>query len=67
MKTFALFLFVILTSLPVMAHPGHGQASDSFSMLHYLTQPVHLMGGVAMAGGIITIIFWLKKIKEVKE
>ncbi len=29
----------------VAAHPGHGQTGGDFSLLHYLIEPQHVLGG----------------------
>ncbi len=40
-------LSVLASALPVaaMAHPGHGD-SEGFSIIHYFTEPVHVLVGL---------------------
>lgn len=33
------------------AHPGHGRAGDAYGLQHYLTEPVHVLGGLALLLG----------------
>jgi putative Mn2+ efflux pump MntP len=35
----------LITIASLAVHPGHG-TGDGFSLLHYLTEPSHLLGGV---------------------
>jgi hypothetical protein len=39
------------------AHPGHGRPGDPFSLQHYLTEPVHVLGGLALllAASLVTV------------
>jgi hypothetical protein len=41
--------FAVATA--AMAHPGHSQGGDPFSLHHYLTEPVHVLGGMALLLG----------------
>jgi hydrogenase/urease accessory protein HupE len=46
---FALFAIASLGTPPAaVVHPGHGKPWDGFSLVHYLTEPVHLLGVVAL-------------------
>lgn len=40
-------LSILVTVLPAaaMAHPGHGD-SEGFSIIHYFTEPVHVLVGL---------------------
>lgn len=44
-------VLVAFTSLtiasPALAHPGHGVPGEGYSLLHYLTEPVHVASGLA--------------------
>jgi putative copper export protein len=56
----ALLAGVVVTALPSMAsaHPGHG-STDGSSWLHFVTEPVHVMGGLAvLAVGASLLFFW---------
>lgn len=45
-----LIVFACLTLLAsaASAHPGHGRPGEGTSLLHYLTEPVHVVGIVAL-------------------
>ena len=45
-------LFTCTSTLTVMAHSGHGHNGDSSNIIHYLTEPIHFMVGLA---GLIAI------------
>ena len=34
---------------PSWAHPGHGVGGGDWSVLHYLTEPAHLVGALGLA------------------
>jgi hypothetical protein len=38
-----------MTIANLALHPGHGRTGDGFDLIHYLTEPIHLLGGVALA------------------
>jgi len=38
----------LLVASAAGAHPGHGQAGDPFAVAHYLGEPVHALGGIAL-------------------
>ena len=42
-----------------VAHPGHGPEGGGFSLLHYLTEPLHLAGlAVALLVGLGVRQWW---------
>lgn len=43
------------------AHPGHGRDGDGHSLQHYLTEPLHLAAGIAVAAAVISVIWLLRK------
>jgi hydrogenase/urease accessory protein HupE len=43
------FLVAGLASSPAWAHPGHGVDGGDWSLLHYLTEPDHLIGALGLA------------------
>jgi hypothetical protein len=38
----------LLVASAAGAHPGHGQPGDPFGAVHYLGEPVHALGGLAL-------------------
>jgi hypothetical protein len=38
----------LTVSSPASAHPGHGLGGGSYSLLHYVTEPLHLLGGLVV-------------------
>ena len=41
------------------AHPGHGTKGGGWSVHHYFTEPVHLVGGaLGLAGLLIGVFLW---------
>lgn len=45
---------VIMPFSSALAHQGHGSSNNSF--IHYLTEPLHLLGIVALIVGVAAII-----------
>jgi cytochrome bd-type quinol oxidase subunit 2 len=41
----------------LMAHPNHG-ATDGHSLVHYLTEPLHIAGFIAVFVTAAVIVFW---------
>ena len=35
------------------AHPGHGPDGGAFSVAHYLTEPLHVLGAVSLLAGAV--------------
>ena len=48
------FLIAGLASSPSWAHPGHGADGGDWSVLHYLTEPDHLV----VALGLAVLVAW---------
>jgi hypothetical protein len=38
----------LTVSSPASAHPGHGLAGGSYSLSHYVSEPLHLLGGLVV-------------------
>ncbi len=49
---------ITITSLAV--HPGHG-TGDGSSILHYLTEPIHLLGGVAVLLCVVLAVAFVRR------
>ncbi len=45
----------------VIAHPGHGHNGGSFSLFHYLSEPVHFGITIALIGLIVVGIYWFRR------
>ena len=45
----------------VIAHPGHGQNSGSFSIFHYLTESVHFGVGIALIAVGVVGVYWFER------
>ncbi len=39
-----------LVSRAAGAHPGHGDPGQGLSLAHYLTEPIHVLGALAVIG-----------------
>lgn len=50
-----IFLIGGLASSPALAHPGHGIDGGDWSLLHYVTEPDHLVGVI----GLLVAVAWL--------
>ena len=46
----------VLTSLPVMAHDGSEQASVMSGIVHFMTEPDHLLASFVIAAGVIYLV-----------
>jgi hypothetical protein len=56
-KTWFVLLLMFLTST-VQAHSGHGRHGGDFSLLHYLSEPEHVVGvalllALVIGGGLM--------------
>ncbi|MBU0740754.1 hypothetical protein KKG45_06750 [bacterium] len=50
MRSFSLsFLATFLMASGAGAHPGHGEPGHGFSLVHYLTEPVHVFSALVLA------------------
>jgi hypothetical protein len=45
----------------VMAHSGHGRDGGSFSLLHYLGEPLHPVIGAILLGAVAISLYRLKR------
>jgi len=43
------------------AHPGHGHGGEDFSVLHSLSDPLHIVGGLSLAVSLLTAIAWARR------
>jgi hypothetical protein len=48
MRSLLLLVACLFVATAAGAHPGHGQAGDPFGAVHYLSEPVHALGGIAL-------------------
>ena len=58
----ALFAAPSITS----AHPGHSEDGASTSLLHYVSQPVHLLGVLAGAIVIVAAVTWAQRVRRAR-
>lgn len=35
------------------AHPGHGESGGGFSLMHHLSEPVHILGAVILVSLVV--------------
>jgi len=42
------------------AHPGHGEPGDDFSLIHYVTEPLHLGVGFCLLVGAVAMLGLLR-------
>ncbi len=62
MLKFALIAIASLGTPPAaVVHPGHGKPGDGFSLVHYLTEPVHLLGVVALVLVVVLATAFLRR------
>jgi hypothetical protein len=57
---FALGAITSFAAAPAAAHPGHG-TGDGFSLLHYLTEPNHVLGAVGVAMGVAIVVALMRR------
>ena len=50
----------LITIASLAVHPGHG-TGDGFSLLHYLTEPIHLLGGVAVLQCVVLTVAFVRR------
>lgn len=64
MQRFSLILSLLplLAASRVLAHPGHGNSANG--LLHYLTEPEHLLGMVALLLGMGGLVYGLKRLRR---
>lgn len=61
-KTLGCFMALVLALIWPMiaaAHPGHGRDGGSFSLFHYLTEPLHLAVAAVLLGAVVVMVFRL--------
>lgn len=58
----------LLTLFPLagIAHPGHGE-TGGFTIIHYFTEPIHLLIGLATVAFVVTVLLRLSSKKETKK
>lgn len=57
-----------LVSGTALAHPGHGAVSDSMSLAHYASDPLHLLPWVLAAGAVLVLVQWrLRRTLQARE
>ncbi len=52
----------LLLSSHVLAHTGHGSRDNG--LMHYLSEPLHLFGIIAVASGVAGILFVLQRLRR---
>ena len=57
----------LTTSSVAVAHPGHGHDGGSFSLLHYLTEPLHFLQGVLLAAGVVGVALVVMRRRKRKD
>ena len=58
---------VLLSATPAMAHPGHGAVQHQQGLMHYLTSPLHLGGGIAcLLMAALTAALLLRSLRQVR-
>lgn len=69
MKHLILILIItfLLTSstLPSFAHEGHGH-TEGHTLIHYLSEPIHLAGVLTILLGFVLLFRWRKSIVKQK-
>lgn len=54
----------LATTAEILAHPGHG-STEGNSLVHFITEPVHILSFVAMvAVGIVTTLWYRARKKK---
>ena len=57
----------LTASSVAVAHPGHGHDGGSFSLLHYLTEPLHFLQGVLLAAGVVGVALVVMRRRKRKD
>ena len=55
-----LALTVITSGSQAWGHAGHGTTPEPNGLLHYLTEPFHLLPWIALAAGAYVVVRWLR-------
>jgi len=58
-KSPGIIMGFFVTSTAV-AHTGHGHGGGDFSLLHYLSDPMHMVAGLSLAAALLTAIVWTR-------
>lgn len=61
--TISAILLSLVKVTTVMAHPGHG-SSDGHSLIHFLTEPVHVLSFIATVVACAAIVLWFRARKK---
>jgi type IV secretory pathway VirB2 component (pilin) len=62
-----LVLTTFLLAVAAAAHPGHGASDQAQSLLHYLTEPIHVIGVLAVAFVVISGAGFLRRRQTLQE
>jgi hypothetical protein len=57
-------LFIISMPLISLAHPGHGDPSGGYTIIHYFTEPMHAVFTYGIILSAITYILYSRKRKQ---
>jgi hypothetical protein len=57
----AAFALSAITGAAAVAHPGHGQPGHGYTLVHYLTEPFHVIVGLSVIGAIVAGFALLRK------
>jgi hypothetical protein len=52
---------MLMTIANLALHAGHGRTGDGFSLVHHLTEPVHVLSGVALALVVAIVVGFLRR------
>ncbi len=68
-KLTLVFLITLVSCPQLFAHPGHGaeQAVNPHGILHYLTEPVHLMPFAAIALFVFLVVMGKKMLQRYRD
>lgn len=59
MRKTSLVLALLALPAAAAAHPGHGFGGGSYSLLHYLTEPVHGLSGLLGIAAVGLLAVWV--------
>lgn len=60
---FAVSLMAVAFPQFVAAHPGHGE-HGGYTIIHYFTEPVHILAGVAVLIATFSIVLLTEKKRQ---
>ena len=55
-SAFAASIGTLACATLAQAHPGHGEPGDDYSLLHYVTEPLHLGIGICLLIGTMALV-----------